>query len=134
MFKTQFDRCERVQYSSDKPTLTEQSHKHACDINNIMKKYERTRVLEHQNRYSAQYGDFTSYDDYQSALQRISDANDAFMSLPADLRKRFHNNPGHYFDFVTDPANQEELVSLGLLPAQKREETPVSEPEIQEKI
>lgn len=134
MFVTQFERTPRVQFSSDKPARTEQSHAKACDINLIMKRYEKTGIIAHAKQYAGHYGDFTGATDYQECIARVQEADEAFMSLPASIRKRFDNDPGLYFDFATNPANHDELVKLGLLQAEMREETPVSEPEIQEKI
>lgn len=131
MFVTQFERTPRVQFVSDKPSLTKQSFRDACDINNIMKRYERTGVLEHRNQYAAQYGDFTGFDDYQASMQKLQEADDAFASLPAKIRERFANHPGVYFDFANNPANRDELIKMGLLSAEKLEENQVSEPEIQ---
>lgn len=134
MFKTQFERCERVVYFSDKPSMAKQSFKEQCDINAIMKRYEKTGIVEHAKRYGASYGDFTGADDYQDALAKVAAADEAFMSLPASIRKRFNNNPGDYFDFANDPANRNELIDMKLLDAEKIEENQISEPEIQTKI
>lgn len=128
MFTTQFDRCPRVQFVPEGVSLTKQSFKDSCDINLIMKRYEKTGVLEHSNRFGSQYGDFTGFDDYQEAQQRLIDADEAFMSLPSKIRERFDNHPGLYFDFATNPDNKDELMEMGLLP---KPEAPVSEPEIQ---
>ena len=92
-----------------------QQHKAAeCDINNIMSRYERDGILPHVNQYQGQYGDFTGVVDYQTALHLVQDAEDCFMSLPANIRKRFDNDPGQFFDFVSKPANVDEMISLGL--------------------
>lgn len=132
MFTTQFDRCDRVQYSSDKPSRAKQSFKNECDINHIMKKYEKTGVVEHAARYAGEYGDFTGASDYQEAIEKLQAADEAFMSLPATIRKRFDNSAGKYFDFVQNPANLAEMRELGL--AVKLEENNNSEPKIQKEI
>lgn len=134
MFVTQFERTPRVQFSSDLPSRAKQAFKDQCDINAIMRRYERTGIVEHAKRYAGSYGDFTGAADYQEALQRVAEADEAFMSLPASIRKRFNNSPGEYFDFATDPANRDELIEMKLLDAEKREENQLSEPEIQTKI
>ena len=85
-----------------------------CDINNIMARYERDGVVTHVNRYQGQYGDFTGAVDYQSALHLVYDAQDCFMSLPANIRKKFDNDPGQFFDFVSDPANADAMIEMGL--------------------
>lgn len=37
------------------------------------------------------------------------------MSLPAELRKRFRNDPGMLLAFLEDPQNRAEAESLGLV-------------------
>lgn len=94
-----------------------QKHQAAdCDINNIMKRYERDGLLTHVNQYQGQYGDFTEVLDYQSALQVVMNAEDCFMSLPAEVRKRFGNDPGEFLSFATNPENQDDMRRMGLLP------------------
>lgn len=94
-----------------------QQHQAAdCDINNIMARYERDGLIPHVNQYEGQYGDFTGVVDYQSALHIVQDAEACFMSLPAQVRKKFDNDPGAFLDFVTNPDNRDEMVSMGLMP------------------
>lgn len=85
-----------------------------CDINNIMARYERDGVITHVNRYQGHYGDFTGVVDYQTALHLVQDAEDCFMSLPAHIRKKFDNDPGQFLDFVSDPANADAMIEMGL--------------------
>lgn len=112
---------DRVSVKFTKPSRAKQEFKAECDINNIMAKYARSGLIEHVNRYQGQYGDFTEVVDYQEALNMVSQAQSAFMSLPASIRTRFENDPGKYLAFVQDPGNSEELVRMGL--ATKRPET-----------
>lgn len=93
-----------------------QQHEAAdCDINNIMAKYQRTGALDSYRERQPIYGDFSNVPDYREACQIVLDAEDVFMSLPADLRKRFDNDPAEYLNFCSDPNNRDEMLSLGLL-------------------
>lgn len=105
---------ERVQFKSDKPSMTKQSFKNECDINSIMRKWKVTGVLPHARDVAGQYGDFSDIMDYQTALNAVISANDNFMSLPAKLRARFYNDPAQFLKFCDDPANAGELIALGL--------------------
>lgn len=105
---------------------TKQSFKAQCDVNNILRQYDKTGLLTHVNTAAAQYGDFTAVNEYQENLNRVIMAQQAFAELPASIRKRFSNDPGEFFEFVTDPANQDEAVRLGLAPQPDPE--PVSPP------
>lgn len=124
-FRTAYDKSQRFPFATHPLSLTRQSMSAECDINNIMKKYERTGILDHQNRYEGGYGDFTSApENYHEAMNQIIEAQDMFLSLPAQIRKKFANDPGNYLEFATDPANAEEMIKLGLAVARK---TPVQE-------
>ena len=98
----------------DEVSMTEQSHLKACDINNIMKRYEKTGLLDHVNTYGGNYGDFTFAEDYHTSLNKILAADEMFMSIPAEIRAKFANDPAEFLNFVHDPSNAEELVKLGL--------------------
>lgn len=95
--------------------MTKQCFKDECDINNILRNYAKTGMLTHLNTNQASYMDLSNLDpDYLQTLNTISDASDAFMQLPAALRKKFDNDSLSFLSFVHDPANAEELVNLGL--------------------
>jgi phage internal scaffolding protein len=95
-------------------TLTQQHMKAETDINNILRRYDKTGLITHINQAVAQYGDFTEANEYQEALNRIISAQDTFAALPSEIRKRFGNDPGAFFEFATNPDNAKEMVALGL--------------------
>lgn len=103
----------------DDPSLTKQSESAACDINKIMAKYEKSQLITHLNENEAFYADVSQVPDYQGALKIVRDADDMFMSLPADVRSRFDNDPQEYLSFVSNPANKPELIKMGILPPDK---------------
>jgi phage internal scaffolding protein len=103
---------------------TEQHHKSECDIDTIIRKYDKTGLITHVNSAVAQYGDFTDVNEYQVSLNMVIDAQNAFNELPSAIRKKFGNDPGEFFEFATDPDNYDELVKLGLANA-KEVEKPV---------
>lgn len=80
-------------------TVTHQSFKAECDINNIMAKYVRTGVVEHINTHSAQYADVSAVD-FLEAMTKVSEAQDMFDDLPAKVRKAFDNDPAAFLDYV----------------------------------
>ena len=91
--RSAYSKKERVQLVNDEPSLTKQSFQNECNINSIMKKWEKTGLLSHSRSSQPRYGDFSNVTDYQSALNAVSDAQDAFMELPAQVRARFANDP-----------------------------------------
>lgn len=117
-FKTAYGRHDRVTFTCDPVSLTHQSMADECDINRIMLKWQKTGVIEHVKEYPGGYGDFTNApDDYQQSMNTVIEADNMFMTLPSSIRKRFHNDPAAFLDFVANPKNREELERLGLATA-----------------
>ena len=94
------------------PSLTQQHFKNDVDINQIIARYNRTGLLPQVE--GAMCGDFDLDLDYQTALNRVIAAQNAFEQLPAQLRKRFNNNPAELLSFVSDPNNRAEGEAIGL--------------------
>lgn len=105
----------RVQLFCLEPSLTKQAHKDDCDINRIMKRWLRDGVLTHVSSAAQTFRDVASGHDYHQLMDTVLDVQDAFDSLPSDVRKRFANDPIMVLDFISDPANTDECVKLGLV-------------------
>lgn len=95
---------------------THQSFREESDINYIVNTFSRTQLLP-VIPISPQYGDFTGARDYHSACNLVLAAQEEFMSLPAEVRSRFNNDPGELVDFLSDSKNRDEAVKLGLVSA-----------------
>lgn len=106
------------------PSMTEQSHKEKVNINTIMARATKTGMMKRRIE-DPTYGDFTGALDYHSAVEKVMKAEADFMELPADVRKRFQNNPGGLIDFLADEGNREEAISLGLIDGPPEEVVPV---------
>ena len=106
---------DRIMKMFDLPSRAKQSFKEECDINTIMAKYEKTGLIDHNARYRGEYADVTGAIELQEALQIVEDANDAFDSLTAKIRKRFDNSPEKFLTFVTNPENREAIREMGLM-------------------
>jgi len=104
--------------------LTEQNHKDETDINQIVRKYNKTGLIDHLNQFEKQYGDMTGYD-YQDAMNTIAAANTMFEGLPSAIRNKFDNDPAKFINFVDDEANADKLVEMGL--AKPKVNIPVDE-------
>jgi phage internal scaffolding protein len=121
----------RVISKAEGESRTEQHHANAVNINQIVSRYQKTGVLP-EPRPGARYGDFASVEDYHSAVQACRDAEELFMSLPPELRKRFDNDPHILFEFLENEENRSEAEELGLierkLPAGRRGPTEQQEP------
>lgn len=97
----------------DDPHPTKQGDAAECDINNIMRKYEKTGVLP-ALRADGMYGDFSDMPTFQEACAIVEKAREQFDGLDARTRARFENDPGRFLEFCSDPKNLDEMVELGL--------------------
>lgn len=106
---------------------TKQSFKAECDVNNIVARFLKTGVIDAMNKHAPKYGDCTGLE-FQAGMESIIKAENAFKSLPAQLRDRFQNDPGQFLDFVQNDENREEARKLGLLKPEPKQATPVATP------
>lgn len=95
------------------PSMAQQQFKDECDINTIAQRFGITGELP-VNARAPTYGDFTSVDDFQSALNAVRQAEEAFLQLPGLVRERFGQDPARFVDFCSDPRNLDEMRELGL--------------------
>ncbi len=105
-----------VDCSKDK-VLTKQSFKKETDINQIMARFVKTGIITPEalaNR-QATFADVSEIGDFLECQLQIKEAEKAFMTLPADLRARFKNQPAQLLDFCKDPENKEEAIELGII-------------------
>ena len=61
---------------------TKQSFKDECDINNILKKYNKTGQLPAMIKADPKYGDFSNSASYQESLNLVLLAQEQFSNLP----------------------------------------------------
>lgn len=95
-------------------SLTKQEFKEESDINVMVKRFMlgyETDIVPMQ----PQYIDNTAVPTFEKALNYIIQAQDYFEDLPLDIRKRFNYDPKAMLEFVNDPKNQQEAVTLGLI-------------------
>ena len=52
--------------------------------------------------------------DFQSSMNVIRAAEEAFNAMPAEVRDRFQNDPGRFLEFANDASNYEEALKMGL--------------------
>ncbi len=110
----------QIDFSGEK-SRAKQSMGAECDINLIMKKYIKTGAVRHVNRFGGSY-DFASSIEYHEAMNLVTEADQMFSQLPAEMRGRFLNDPAGFLDFVQNPESEEEMREMGLLASQPTEE------------
>lgn len=95
------------------PTRTKQSFKDECNINFILRNYQKTGVMAHQAKHEGEYGEFAAID-FHEAMNTVKAAEEMFASVPSSVRTRFNNDPGEFLAFVTNKDNLVEMYDLGL--------------------
>jgi phage internal scaffolding protein len=106
--------CEACLECND-PSLAVQSAALDADINEIVRRFGVTGQLP-QVTMPPTFADFTDgVRDYHSAMNTIREAQNSFMSLDAEVRLRFNNDPGAFVAFCESDGNRDELRKMGLL-------------------
>lgn len=95
--------------------VTKQSFKEECDINNILRTYKRTGIIEHIARATARFEDLPDSCDYQQSLNTLIEAENAFGQLPSKLRDRYDNDPAKFLAALGEEKNREEFERFGIL-------------------
>lgn len=111
------------------PSLTRQEFADECDINILMKRYEAHAIGGPGNLgpLVPQYVDLSQApQDLLGYMALMASAESAFMSLPAQVRKEFDNDPVTFVDFASDPENLPQMRSWGLAPPARADVVPPS--------
>ncbi|AXL14694.1 internal scaffolding protein [Microviridae sp.] len=119
---------ERVTFTTSGQSRTQQHMAAECDINNIMRKYQKTGLIDHVNEHVGDYGNFIGFEDYQTSMQAIKAAEAAFMTIPSSVRAKFDNDPAKFLNFVQNEENLEEMVEMGLARRENTTPVPPAEP------
>lgn len=129
MIRKPYENNGRFTLNTGSQSVVQQQHRNECEINNIISKYRRSGLLSHVAQFQGKYGDVSQIGDYQDCLSKVNQANDMFGSLPANVRKKFHNNPAEFLDFALNPENSQGLIDLGLAKKVEPEPAPTPDPE-----
>lgn len=103
--------------------LTKQEHRDECDVNLIVKRAQKGIAPAWVNSVPPRFGDFSSIPTLEEAHDRIVEAQEAFMTLPAKLRLELGNDPKRI-----DELTVEQLDRHGLI-VKRTEGTPSAAPE-----
>lgn len=115
-------------FVSREPSMTVQSQREEADINVIVKRFGVTGFMP-SVPVPPTYGDFTGVSDYRSALEVLNAAKASFLKLPAEVRRRFGNDPAYFVEFCNDPENLPEMRKMGLAVPEKAQEPAPAAPE-----
>lgn len=116
MFKTKFDRTETKGVKFEIPSMVQQSDKDSTDINLIIKRYCECGICPTCTvQPISEDVAMLSGEDFNSMMQKMAQVNNQFNELPAEVRKKFANNPANMLEFIQDPNNRKEAEKLGLI-------------------
>jgi len=104
----------RVYTVNEEPSLTDGSQLQDTDVNVIMNRVLKTRDESILKQRQGQYADVSQIPNLGEAMMQVKEAEDAFSSLPASIRRRFGNSPVEMVSFLQDPQNDPEAIRLGL--------------------
>ena len=116
-FKTAYGKREAVKTPVVGESKTQQHLADEVDVRNIIKKHDRTGIIDHVQRGVAHYGDYTKINEYRTYLDFVMAAQESFNALPSNIRQRFHNDAGVFYEYATDPKNENSMVEMGLFKA-----------------
>lgn len=105
----------RIQFDTGEIAVTKQSHKDECDIYRILNQYQRTGIITHVQKQAGRFEDLPDPVDYQTALNIMAEANQAFSALPAKVRDHFSNDPANFLAAFEDPKQHDQLREFGFL-------------------
>lgn len=97
-------------------SLAVQASKQECDINFIVNKYLRTGEMPGHRQ--GVFADLSEFTDLRDAIHIVNEAQQAFMELPAEVRKEFDNDPTKLVEFasdLSDPKKFDRALELGLV-------------------
>lgn len=109
---------------SDEPSRTRQEFAAEADINNLMAQYEKSGILPTVNRAPPEYLDVSNVPDFQTALDFVHKATEAFMTIPAAARALFENSPANFIMFAENPDNLDQMRAWGLAPPKPADPLP----------
>lgn len=116
-----------VQMICEGPSMTRQEFTEECDVNNIMRNYDRDMLaFLAVARGEPSYVDFSQMPDtLQGVMNFMMDAENAFMQIPAIARREFDNDPARFVEYASDAKNVDKLREWGLAAPAKVADAPM---------
>lgn len=116
---------ERLGVSFGDLSRTRQEFASECDVNVLMKRYEKTGVLPQFMQREPRYLDVSEVPQFHEAMDLMVQASASFARLPANVRKEFDNDPEKFVSFAQDRENLDRMREWGLAPPAEPEAAPM---------
>lgn len=94
----------------EEETRTQQQFKEECDINTLVERFGLMGTWPQDLRIPLA-SEFHDVFDYQSALNQLIEADEAFMAIPAPIRAQFQNDAGKWVEYMSDCDPSEEKLA-----------------------
>jgi len=91
---------------NDGLSIVQQQFADEVNVNTIVRRFGLTRDMP-SGKLGGVYGDFSGISGYEDAVAAIERARAGFMTLPADVREKFRNDPGRLISTVQDMTQEE---------------------------
>lgn len=107
---------------------TRQEFADECDVNLMMERFQKSGGVFPLGKpdNAPGYFDTTLFTtDFREALDMFDHAATQFMTLPANVRREFDNDPAKFVDFAIDPSNLAKMREWGLAEPEKGEDPPM---------
>lgn len=113
-FYTKYNLPMKVSSPSGEISLTDSQFLPDCDINVIMKRCASGDTSLIRAPSAGVFADVSDIGGFADCMSKMIEARRQFQELPSAIRKRFGNDPSLLISFLSDSANDEEAISLGL--------------------
>jgi hypothetical protein len=102
------------------PSKTQQNMKDSTNIRKLVETAQKTHGMSSghpggQTPRQPMYGDFSEVGSFKEMNDKVAAARSAFMEVPSAVRRHFNNDPGQFYDFMSNPDNLEKARSLGIV-------------------
>jgi len=91
---------------NDGVSIVQQQFADEVNVNTIVRRFGLTRDMP-SGKLGGVYGDFSGIAGYEDAVAAIERARAGFMTLPAEVREKFRNDPGRLIATVQDMTQEE---------------------------
>jgi len=106
--------------------VTQQQFKDECDMNRIVKNAARGIAPSRFARGVANYGDFSEIPDVCEAYSIVQRAQEAFNTLPAELRLELNNDPTNVNKLTREQLERYKLLKQAPAPSQPAQSQPAA--------
>lgn len=101
------------------PSRTRREFREDCNVNIIMERFTKHAIPPKQNTVAPRFINAAAIPNLQTAMQIMIEADKAFGSLPALVRKHFDNSPIAFVEYAQNAENLEQLREWGIAPPAK---------------